>query len=969
VLSLNMEYLDFITDYRGLSELINDNRFYVPPVSFGEVIGQLPRRSDLPDEPELERPKKLLDFIRRDCRQLFEEGDPNAITKLRMGLYLLRQREQQQPSTAEAPEGDLLFFYRFQMEGLAGALNYYAESLFGRLSRDDQFVCARLIGALAVYDPGKTGIATRRPVFGKQLVALSVRGEKSSPVNGAPGSFQVEQAYANQLPTIQAEDYQTVNRVLETLNSGPFRLVQRVNAGMPANGGSFNDYSIVDLEDEILINNWGRIGEWLFLETRNAGIYLKLVKDALVYFKGQYSPEPAALPAPSSSAAQPGSSQGLLKTAETRSKQAINNVLCKNYARLEKQWQVVEQAPKTALYEGGQLVSALDFWQSTCPNEAWARQYYDLDFDLPEADKFPDEHERTRRVADHYQSTLHAAQAFLYESQQEHLKINKLKEDLQEERIKCFKRRNLLFSIVALIALGFMVWAIILKQKAERLQENLELHGFIDILAKTQVIFEDPRDNEKKDTVWIPQIKDRIKNDKAIRSNEAVLNVLEQHKFLDIEPAFSGTRLPPNYRRISERAILELDALFRILKSEQAIRNALPGQFEKMLAMPAEEAIEIEAYSSAEQPDAFLQFPYLYQSLKEHLESSYLRKAVYLGASGKGTQQIQDDPGHYRHSSIVSDFSSNPSEAEEFAFSDLNGNIWISSKLGEQTQLVSPGKPVTCIRYSRDGASLFAGTADGGVYRYDEFRNPQGKGPNIQPKLIYQAASAILYIETVDDTRQLVVVESRNLLLLGKGAGGYYPLDSEPLTNSLPIIRAATSANDAATYVIGGKDGTLIYNLMAQNFGPPRTVEHKGVTITAIGIQEGGSPKIALGSESGKVWIERFDELKSSRRLLDERGVDYHRSAVTGLRFNPVYPQMASASLDGSIRLWNLRMDKNEGFDNVRLENTRQGVWSICYINKDELVATENVNLRVWKTNAYALMIALSEASGKPIPE
>ncbi|MCK6690872.1 MAG: hypothetical protein L6Q97_02090, partial [Thermoanaerobaculia bacterium] len=74
-----------------------------------------------------------------------------------------------------------------------------------------------------------------------------------------------------------------------------------------------------------------------------------------------------------------------------------------------------------------------------------------------------------------------------------------------------------------------------------------------------------------------------------------------------------------------------------------------------------------------------------------------------------------------------------------------------------------------------------------------------------------------------------------------------------------------------------------------------------------------------------------------------------------GLAFNPVFPQLASSSPDGTVRLWNLTKSVKNNADHITLRDPGLNIKAIIYIDPDQLLVQESIINWITKTNINAL--------------
>ena len=210
---------------------------------------------------------------------------------------------------------------------------------------------------------------------------------------------------------------------------------------------------------------------------------------------------------------------------------------------------------------------------------------------------------------------------------------------------------------------------------------------------------------------------------------------------------------------------------------------------------------------------------------------------------------------------------------------------------------------------------------------------------------------------------------------------GLYFYDFEKKKDPPNILRESYNIERIASYdlaiadgkiyiVIGGKDKTVVLIFTSDKDGDinlfeKREIYHHNFTMTSVGMNvfnQFGVNKswLALGGEAGSLHIcDNFLELFTRYdRTLELNAVDFsefrpHKSTISTIAFNDSFHQMATASLDGSIQLWNLSL-LDDPSQHIRLKNTGAGIWDLCYINADEIIIAENINTAIWRTNINA---------------
>jgi WD40 repeat protein len=83
-----------------------------------------------------------------------------------------------------------------------------------------------------------------------------------------------------------------------------------------------------------------------------------------------------------------------------------------------------------------------------------------------------------------------------------------------------------------------------------------------------------------------------------------------------------------------------------------------------------------------------------------------------------------------------------------------------------------------------------------------------------------------------------------------------------------------------------------------------------------------------------------------------------HASAVTSLSFGPDGKRLASASLDGSVRIWDLLRPDNKP---IELSGHSGWVWAVAFMGDGETLVSGGADrsVRVWPTRSQPLADAI----------
>jgi hypothetical protein len=286
---------------------------------------------------------------------------------------------------------------------------------------------------------------------------------------------------------------------------------------------------------------------------------------------------------------------------------------------------------------------------------------------------------------------------------------------------------------------------------------------------------------------------------------------------------------------------------------------------------------------------------------------------------------------------------------------------------------------VRAVRAAPDSGFVATGGDDGGVWLADL------AAPAIAPRRVLAAGSEIRALDWVDGGKRLAVGTLDGQVRVLDPAGTAPPV---VLSGPGPAVTSFAVNSRGNLLAVANANGEVTVRSTAAGGPAPRVL--KGVTgkpISSLIFLADG--RVAGSSRSGGafVWnIERPDE--APRRLLGERAIRSlaaapdgrlaagtddgpilllpkslegafteltgHASAVTALKFSPEGSRLASSSLDGTLRLWDIDHQEREP---IVLTGHAGWVWALDFASRGQRLISGGADrtARSWPTRIEPL--------------
>ena len=926
LLNFDHQYINRTTLYPGLIKEISRSSYPFPTLGTQEIITGL---KDILDMKVPETKKLILQFARDIQRS---QRDPFLLSKVHHTLIRTIALWQQ---TDEGKEPLGLKHYH-AVGGLSNAMKKHAEAIYKELVAEE--VSHKDFSRLFQLHPedSKKELVidkTAEKIFNRIFRLLTRKN--GNRIQRRPVLLgEILDHFDSEEDKIAMDIIQRFHwsrpEFLEIISSS-----QRAGQGLSLRDLSRKD-AIIDIVQIPILRDWERLREQAFLEAHDADVYTRLFQTARLKKEAdlenaQAPQEKETQPPPSpSQPAKEGKEEEddlsaikFFSSLKNQIKQVKDSFASSFNPKDEDSDSVVPEKQTVSLYVQPELGFVTKWKKESQPTAVWAERYV--------SDK------RYQTVKKYHQQPFQLAMDFLEESKkkEQYDKDQQERKDEKDSRNKELTQRIIRW--MGIIAAVLAIYAFYKGSQARENLNNIRLLNFVDALTDAQAIISEP---EK-----ISDLKQTIVEKKVIDNNEKVIDFLYQNKVLFFD---------------QEDADYYDDLLNSIDQLYDELRLKGQGTLE-MKDIDASAKIAINAYDELQlNHDATYQFPIAYKALYAHLEA-------YKNHSRFNPDSENNHVYSHVHESLIGSLASNPhsSKASEFAFGDRKGNVYVMTTLAEnlgpntpedyRISLEAGNSNITALAYSKDGTLLASGSNSGKVtvwqlYEPDDMEViPE---PINEPFLnIPYLNSTVQFLAFLNDDQELLIATEKRVYIYDRSGKRKLRKSIEPAISSIALNV------DQDLVAIGRPDTVEVFDLAPTRQGYSLgskaliTLPRDSLEITVSSLAFGPTDHLAIGSEIGNIWIAKgkdgyFDKLREL--------IKTHTSTITNLAFNQRGIRLVSSSLDGSMVIWNYaQLENQEEF--IWLTEGGSGIWDFCFINEAELLAAENIYLRIWYSNAQSL--------------
>ena len=586
--------------------------------------------------------------------------------------------------------------------------------------------------------------------------------------------------------------------------------------------------------------------------------------------------------------------------------------------------------------------------------------------DLQLALNWREKHKPTLAWAQRYDPAFERAMVFLDYSQKEFETEQKIKELQQKKALRRARVTALFMGTATVISIGFLVYAI--SQQVEANKQSARAQEQAKIAKKNSI----EADKQKKEALASKEIADKAR-DKAVAAEKSALEE-KQHAEEERKKADEARSLAEEKRKEADRQKKraeqkEKEARDSEKKAKDSEKKALASEKKakdnekkaidankaafnlRMLSIAQSMAIKSTQYSDPRIQANNAQKAYQFN--KKYGGDGFqpdIYHGLYYAIKRYESKDYNQLVGHTEAVRMIAPSYSNKGQIVYSTGSD--GLIYRWNLANAKTPPVLLGKTGTnvinrALVVSKDGRLLACGGDFNKVLLFNIDRN----GNATKKRISLAKGEKVWHLGFTPNNQGLVIHTSDQKLF-------YYDIKKkkkreiaqlESKVNGLAVYHRP---NAASHYIaITMDNGKLVLldsnnNYKRQDFFT-NTLNGKPVKMHAVSFSSTGK-FLAAGDVNGIIRIWDFSTPQKKLKIQ----LEGHTAIISNIEFNQNDTQMATASFDKDVRLWNLREDKLTNSPIV-LDDHKTWVWSIAFSNDGNyLLAGCRDNLvRLWPTN------------------
>ena len=536
--------------------------------------------------------------------------------------------------------------------------------------------------------------------------------------------------------------------------------------------------------------------------------------------------------------------------------------------------------------------------------------------DLQLAINWRDKNNPTKAWAIRNNPAFERALVYLNSSEEEYLEEEKNKVRLQKKTLRRTRLFALVVGLAALFAMGMMIWSFTLKVEADKqrtaAKENEEKAEEAAEQAKIEA-------NKAKDALKLAELKTKEAEEAAAEAERERLNAEAHAKEAEKQAGIARSNLS---RAIQQEKLAKENAQIAAENAKIADTNAKQATKSKeradrlrMLSIAQSMAVKSQQPNKDIDQKGLLAFQ-AYQYVEEY-EGEKHHGDVYAGLystltaiNKKGYNAIQAHRGGIRdmildpETDLLITLGSDRAMKKYNQGMDIHSSVKFIFTEGTENSVITPTEII------KENNHIIASGEEGKIVVID----PQGESKSLRKN-----KSRVWDMKAYNDI--LFVIHSNSSLEMWKISTGEH-IKSLELLSELKTIDFSPATN----MLIGGSNVGEILSVDITNNFSQNSVGYTGVGISKILFTSDGK-YVVTGDMEGNITV--YDS-KTGEKEIELIG---HTARVSDLELSPNDEFLASASFDGSVRLFSL---ENLDLEPIVLRDLDDWVWSLAFSSDGE---------------------------------
>ncbi len=554
--------------------------------------------------------------------------------------------------------------------------------------------------------------------------------------------------------------------------------------------------------------------------------------------------------------------------------------------------------------------------------------------DLQLAINWKEKHNPTLTWAQRYNPAYERTIVFLDTSITEYETEQKVKEFLQKQQLKRAKIFAIILGTAAIISIGFLIFAIIAQQKAEKLtivalqneKEALKQKKLADIQREEAVKQKQLAELQRLEAIKQQEIAEAQTKIAEVQTKEANI---QKGIALDKERiANEQTKLAIQER---EKAVLsEKEANIQKEKAEKSEKDAYKR---RLLSIAQSMAVKSLQVGDTTRKGLVAYQAYLFNKNNGGSPTNHdVYNALYYALK---TLKPEDYNALRGHKDAVRSVIVNK-DGKKMYSAGSDGKIleWdLDGKSKTPKMLIDNPFTNRILALSPDGKWLAAGGETNDIQLFGLSQT------QAEPKILKGHKGPVSSMSFLKDNSGFISTGSDSLI-------AKWNVNSDVFTklvkSNSKIKTIALSSNGNNIAGINSKGQIVIWDV--KNEYQERILVEKSAKINHSIAFSNDSRLLAFGNEVGKVRIWNLADRKVEFVLTGQK------ARINELKFNRQNTMLASASFDGSIHLWNL---ENLNEQPIELKDHSSWVWSLDFTPSGDKVIAGCVDnlIRIWPSN------------------